>query len=73
MSLGTESSQQPDPVSPPWCPIRAVVVLLVLLCCPAGWTARVSSKTQEEDCKHGQRYGATLPELNNLTERDSLL
>ena len=31
MSLGTESSQQPDPVSPPRCQIRAVVVLLVLL------------------------------------------
>jgi len=30
-SLGTVRSQQPDPVSPPRCPIRAVVVLLVLL------------------------------------------
>ncbi|XP_030198399.1 CD209 antigen-like protein C [Gadus morhua] len=30
-TLGTVSSQQPDPVSPPWCQIRAVVVLLVLL------------------------------------------
>ncbi|CAL8386444.1 unnamed protein product, partial [Gadus morhua 'NCC'] len=30
-ALGTVRSQQPDPVSPPLCPIRAVVVLLVLL------------------------------------------
>ncbi|CAL8329385.1 unnamed protein product [Boreogadus saida] len=30
-TLGTVRSQQPDPVSPPRCPIRAVVVLLVLL------------------------------------------
>ncbi|CAL8338448.1 unnamed protein product [Arctogadus glacialis] len=30
-TLGTVRSQQPDPVSPPLCPIRAVVVLLVLL------------------------------------------
>ncbi|CAL8338470.1 unnamed protein product [Arctogadus glacialis] len=30
-TLGTVKSQQPDPVSPPLCPIRAVVVLLVLL------------------------------------------
>ncbi|CAL8236104.1 unnamed protein product [Boreogadus saida] len=30
-TLGTVRSQQPDPVSPPRCQIRAVVVLLVLL------------------------------------------
>ena len=30
-SLGTGRSQRPDAVSPPWCPIRAVVVLLGLL------------------------------------------
>ena len=30
-TLGTVRSQQPDPVSPPQWPIRAVVVLLVLL------------------------------------------
>uniref|UniRef100_A0A8C5FX57 C-type lectin domain-containing protein n=1 Tax=Gadus morhua TaxID=8049 RepID=A0A8C5FX57_GADMO len=30
-SLGTGRSQRPDTVSPPWCPIRAVVVLLGLL------------------------------------------
>ncbi|CAL8386442.1 unnamed protein product [Gadus morhua 'NCC'] len=30
-TLGTVRSQQPDPVSPPRCPIRAVVVLLGLL------------------------------------------
>ncbi|CAL8329512.1 unnamed protein product [Boreogadus saida] len=30
-TLGTGRGQQPDPVSPPRCPIRAVVVLLVLL------------------------------------------
>ncbi|CAL8329525.1 unnamed protein product [Boreogadus saida] len=30
-TLGTVRSQQPDPVSPPRCPIRALVVLLVLL------------------------------------------
>ncbi|CAL8386456.1 unnamed protein product [Gadus morhua 'NCC'] len=30
-TLGTARGQQPDPVSPPRCPIRAVVVLLVLL------------------------------------------
>ena len=30
-TLGTVRSQQPDPVSPPLWPIRAVVVLLVLL------------------------------------------
>ena len=30
-TLGTVRSQQPDPVSPPRCPIRGVVVLLVLL------------------------------------------
>ncbi|CAL8338563.1 unnamed protein product [Arctogadus glacialis] len=31
ITLGTVRSQQPDPVSPPQCQIRAVVVLLVLL------------------------------------------
>ncbi|XP_056458399.1 C-type lectin domain family 17, member A-like [Gadus chalcogrammus] len=67
-SLGTGRSQRPDAVSPPWCPIRAVVVLLGLLSVVllAGLLGvAVKYKTDMEQ---------VLLTLKNLTEqRDALL
>ncbi|XP_030197742.1 C-type lectin domain family 4 member M-like isoform X2 [Gadus morhua] len=71
-TLGTVRSQQPDPVSPPRCPIRAVVVLLVLLTVVLlagllGWA--VQHKTDIDRDRE-----QLLQKLKNVTEqRDSLL
>ncbi|XP_056450875.1 ladderlectin-like [Gadus chalcogrammus] len=72
-SLGTGRSQRPDAVSPPWCPIRAVVVLLgllsvVLLARLIGLVVQ-HKKTVSEDRDMEQ----LLLTLKNLTEqRDAL-
>ena len=73
-SLGTGRSQRPDAVSPPWCPIRAVVVLLgllsvVLLARLIGLAVQ-HKKTVSMDRDMEQ----LLLTLKNLTEqRDALL
>ncbi|XP_030198277.1 C-type lectin domain family 6 member A-like [Gadus morhua] len=72
-TLGTESSQQPDPVSPPRCPIRALVVLLGLLSVAllAGllWLAvqhkAVTEKTVSMDRDLDQHH----QRLENVTEQ----
>ncbi|CAL8338482.1 unnamed protein product [Arctogadus glacialis] len=74
-TLGTVRSQQPDPVSPPRCPIRAVVVLLVLLSVAllAGllWFA-VQHKTKTVSMDRDVEQ--LLQRLKNVTEqRDALL
>ena len=73
-SLGTGRSQRPDAVSPPWCPIRAVVVLLgllsvVLLAGLIGLAVQhKKTASMERDMEQ------LLLTLKNLTEqRDSLL
>ena len=68
-TLGTVSSQQPDPVSPPRCPIRAVVVLLVLLSVALlagliGLAVQHKRKTESIDRDMEQ----LLQSLKNLTE-----
>ncbi|CAL8236223.1 unnamed protein product [Arctogadus glacialis] len=72
-TLGTVRSQQPDPVSPPRCQIRAVVVLLVLLSVVllAGLLRfAVQHKTV---CMDGD-VEQLVQRLKNVTEqRDSLL
>ncbi|CAL8329397.1 unnamed protein product [Boreogadus saida] len=74
-TLGTVRSQQPDPVSPPRCPIRAVVVLLVLLSVAllagmVGLAVQHKTKTVSMDRDVEQ----LLQRLKNVTEqRDSLL
>ncbi|CAL8253664.1 unnamed protein product [Arctogadus glacialis] len=77
-SLGTGRSQRPDAVSPPWCPIRAVVVLLgllsvVLLAGLLGLAVKYKTdmkKTVSMDRDMEQ----LLLKLKNLTEqRDALL
>ncbi|CAL8338527.1 unnamed protein product [Arctogadus glacialis] len=74
-TLGTVRGQQPDPVSPPQCPIRAVVVLLVLLSVAllaglVGLALQHKRKTVRMD-----GYAEQLVQrLKNVTEqRDSLL
>ena len=73
-SLGTGRSQRPDAVSPPWCPIRAVVVLLgllsvVLLAGLIGLAVQhKKTASMERDMEQ------LLLTLKNLTEqRDALL
>ena len=74
-TLGTVRSQQPDPVSPPRCPIRAVVVLLVLLSVALlagliGFAVQHKTKTVSMDRDVEQ----LLQRLKNVTEqRDALL
>ncbi|XP_030197740.1 C-type lectin domain family 3 member A-like isoform X2 [Gadus morhua] len=71
-TLGTVRSQQPDPVSPPQWPIRAVVVLLVLLSVAllAGLLRFVVQ--HKTVCMDGDME--LLQRLKNVTEqRDSLL
>ena len=71
-TLGTVRSQQPDPVSPPRCQIRAVVVLLVLLSVAllAGLLRFVVQ--HKTVCMDGDME--LLQRLKNVTEqRDSLL
>uniref|UniRef100_A0A8C4ZYI1 C-type lectin domain-containing protein n=1 Tax=Gadus morhua TaxID=8049 RepID=A0A8C4ZYI1_GADMO len=71
-TLGTVRSQQPDPVSPPRWPIRAVVVLLVLLSVVllAGLIGFVVQHKTVLDRDMEQ----LLQRLKNVTEqRDSLL
>ncbi|CAL8385937.1 unnamed protein product [Gadus morhua 'NCC'] len=68
-TLGTVRSQQPDPVSPPRCPIRAVVVLLVLLSVVLlagllGLAVQHKRKTESMDRDMEQ----LLQRLKNLTE-----
>ena len=66
-TLGTVRSQQPDPVSPPRCPIRAVVVLLVLLSV-ALLAGLLGLAVQQRDVEQ------LVQRLKNVTEqRDSLL
>ncbi|XP_030197573.1 galactose-specific lectin nattectin-like [Gadus morhua] len=72
-TLGTVRSQQPDPVSPPRCPIRAVVVLLVLLSLTllAGLLRFVM---QNKNICMDRDVEQLLQRLKNVTEqRDSLL
>ena len=74
-TLGTVRSQQPDPVSPPRWPIRAVVVLLVLLSVVLlarllGLAVKHKRKTESMDRDVEQ----LLQRLKNVTEqRDSVL
>ncbi|XP_056434241.1 C-type lectin domain family 4 member C-like [Gadus chalcogrammus] len=71
-TLGTVRSQQPDPVSPPRWPIRAVVVLLVLLSVVllAGLLGLAVQHKTDIDRDREQ----LLQKLKNVTEqRDSLL
>uniref|UniRef100_A0A8C5C6X2 C-type lectin domain-containing protein n=1 Tax=Gadus morhua TaxID=8049 RepID=A0A8C5C6X2_GADMO len=77
-SLGTGRSQRPDAVSPPWCPIRAVVVLLglvsvVLLAGLLG--VAVKYKTNVKNTVSMDRdMEQLLQRLKNLTEqRDALV
>ncbi|CAL8385774.1 unnamed protein product [Gadus morhua 'NCC'] len=73
-TLGTVRSQQPDPVSPPRCPIRAVVVLLVLLSVVllAGLLGLAVKYKIVMDM--GRDVEQLLQRLKNVTEqRDSLL
>ncbi|XP_056434240.1 C-type lectin domain family 6 member A-like [Gadus chalcogrammus] len=77
-TLGTVRSQQPDPVSRPRCPIRAVVVLLVLLSVAllAGLLGlAVQHKTvMEKTVSMDRDTEQLLQRLKNVTEqRDSLL
>ncbi|CAL8253682.1 unnamed protein product [Arctogadus glacialis] len=77
-SLGTGRSQRPDAVSPPWCPIRAVVVLLGLLSVVllAGLLGlAVKYKTDmEKTISMDRDMEQLLLTLKNLTEqRDALL
>ncbi|XP_030197744.1 natural killer cells antigen CD94-like [Gadus morhua] len=73
-TLGTVSSQQPDPVSPPQWPIRAVVVLLVLLSV-ALLAGLIGFVVQHNIVMDIDRDMEQIPKrLNNLTEqRDTLL
>ena len=73
-SLGTGRSQRPDAVSPPWCPIRAVVVLLGLL--SVVMLARlIGLAVQHKKTASMERdMEQLLLTLKNLTEqRDALL
>ncbi|CAL8279791.1 unnamed protein product [Boreogadus saida] len=62
-SLGTGRSQRPDAVSPPWCPIRAVVVLLgllsvVLLAGLLGLAVKHKTVMENTDCPDGwKKFG----------------
>ncbi|CAL8386446.1 unnamed protein product [Gadus morhua 'NCC'] len=72
-TLGTVRSQQPDPVSPPQCPIRAVVVLLVLLSLTL-LAGVLRLAVQHKTTGMGRDVEQLLQRLKNVTEqRDSLL
>ncbi|CAL8386458.1 unnamed protein product [Gadus morhua 'NCC'] len=72
-TLGTVRSQQPDPVSPPRCQIRAVVVLLVLLTV-ALLAGVLRLAVQHKTTGMGRDVEQLLQRLKNVTEqRDSLL
>lgn len=82
MSLRTGRSQRPDAVSPPRCPIRAVVVLLgllsvVLLAGLLGLAVQyktVMEKSAMEKTVMERDMGQVLQRLKNVTEqRDALL
>ncbi|XP_056450865.1 CD209 antigen-like protein E [Gadus chalcogrammus] len=82
-SLGTGRSQRPDAVSPPWCPIRAVVVLLgllsvVLLAGLLGLAVKYKTDMEktvmEKTVSMDREMEQLLLTLKNLTEqRDALL
>ncbi|CAL8385761.1 unnamed protein product [Gadus morhua 'NCC'] len=72
-TLGTVRSQQPDPVSPPQWPIRAVVVLLVLLSV-ALLAGLLRFVMQHKTISMDGDVEQLLQRLKNVTEqRDSLL
>ncbi|XP_030197572.1 CD209 antigen-like protein C isoform X2 [Gadus morhua] len=72
-TLGTVRSQQPDPVSPPRCQIRAVVVLLVLLSV-ALLAGLLRFVVQHKTVCMDRDVEQLLQRLKNVTEqRDSLL
>uniref|UniRef100_A0A8C5BXX1 C-type lectin domain-containing protein n=1 Tax=Gadus morhua TaxID=8049 RepID=A0A8C5BXX1_GADMO len=77
-SLGDQQSQRPDPVSPPWCPIRAVVVLLgllsvVLLAGLIGLAVKYKT-VMEKTVSMDRDMEQLLQRLKNVTEqRDALL
>ncbi|XP_030197813.1 C-type lectin domain family 6 member A-like isoform X1 [Gadus morhua] len=72
-TLGTVRSRQPDPVSPPRCQIRAVVVLLVLLSLTL-LAGLLRFAVQHKTISMGRDVEQLLQRLKNVTEqRDSLL
>ena len=77
-SLGTGRSQRLDAVSPPRCPIRAVVVLLgllsVVLLAGLLWLAVKHKIIMEKTVSMDRDMGQLLQRLRNVTEqRDTLI
>ncbi|XP_056434242.1 natural killer cells antigen CD94-like [Gadus chalcogrammus] len=71
-TLGTVRGQQPDPVSPPRCPIRAAVVLLVLL--SVALLAGLLGLAVQHKTVLDRDVEQLLQRLKNVTEqRDTLL
>ncbi|XP_030197814.1 hepatic lectin-like isoform X2 [Gadus morhua] len=71
-TLGTVRSRQPDPVSPPRCQIRAVVVLLVLLSLTL-LAGLLRFAVQHKTISMGRDVEQLVQRLKNVTEqRDSL-
>ncbi|CAL8329379.1 unnamed protein product [Boreogadus saida] len=66
-TLGTVRSQQPDPVSPPQWPIRAVVVLLVLL--SVALLAGLLGLAVQHKIVMGREVEQVVQRLKNVTEQ----